>query len=68
MLEEKPRNDRQEIIAKLSMSKAFTVSQQLKQADQMSKEQAIELIKDLFVHLAYKEETYNSILKATITG
>lgn len=73
MLEDKPdnnkaHNDRQEIMAKLSMSKAFTVSQQLKQADKMNKEQAIELVKDLFVHLAYREETYNSILKSTITG
>lgn len=57
---------RTEIISKLSMSKAFTVTQQLKSADKMSREQAIDLLKDTIVSLAYHQETYASMLKSGI--
>lgn len=74
MLEDRPSefNDsnseekRKEIISKLSMSKAFTITQQIKMTDKMSREQAIELLKDTLVSLAYHQETYASILKSGV--
>lgn len=76
MLEDRPSefNDnnsdsdekRKEIISKLSMSKAFTITQQLKMTDKMSREQAIELLKDTLVSLAYHQETYSAILKSGV--
>lgn len=74
MLEDRPsefnnsnsEEKRKEIISKLSMSKAFTISQQIKMTDKMSREQAIELLKDTLVSLAYHQETYASILKSGV--
>jgi hypothetical protein len=67
MLEDNNYNDsekrRKEIISKLSMSKAFTITQQIKMADKMSREQAIDLLKDTLVSLAYHQETFISMLK-----
>lgn len=72
MLEDRPSefnnyNDseerRKEIISKLSMSKAFTITQQIKMVDKMSREQAIDLLKDTLVSLAYHQETFISMLK-----
>jgi hypothetical protein len=70
MLEDNNYNDsekrRKEIISKLSMSKAFTITQQIKMADKMSREQAIDLLKDTLVSLAYHQETFTSMLKSSV--
>jgi len=63
-----PSNDesRNQIIAKLSLHKSFMIRQQIESANLLSREQAIDLCKDLFVHLAYKDHTFASILKSTL--
>lgn len=57
---------RDEVISKLSLSKQFSIRQHLSNCDALTKEQAIDLLKDAIVQLAHKDFTFSLILKDTI--
>ena len=54
---------RNEVISKLSLSKQFSMRQHLKNCDALTKDQAIELLKDAIVQLAHKDMTFELIMK-----
>ena len=57
------KNYRDEVISKLSLSKQFSMRQHLKNCDALTKDQAIELLKDTIVQLAHKDMTFELIMK-----
>lgn len=68
-MEDKPfigEEYRKEVISKLSLSKQFQLRTQLNNCDKLSKDQAIDLLKDAIVQLAHKDFTFAAILKDTI--
>lgn len=54
---------RSKIISKLELSKQFAIRQHLSNCDKLTKEQAIEFLKDAIVQLAHKDYTYRLIMK-----
>jgi hypothetical protein len=57
---------RNEIISKLPLSKQFLVRQHLTNAESLSRDQAIEMLKESLVHIAYKDYTFLNMLKNPI--
>jgi hypothetical protein len=65
-MEFKPETNEEErnrIIALLPLSKQFNLRQLLSNADGLSKDQAIEMLKESLVHTAYKDHTFLTMLK-----
>jgi len=54
---------RSEIISKLDYNKQFSLRQRLSLTEELSRQEAIEALKDSLVHTAYKEQTYLRMLK-----
>lgn len=54
--------ERNRIISLLSLSKQFALRKYLTQVDSMSREQAIEMLKESLVHSAYKDHTFLNML------
>jgi hypothetical protein len=56
---------RNRVIPTFSLAKQFAIRTQLKNAEALKKEEAIELLKDFIVHLAQKDAVVAKIIKTT---
>lgn len=54
---------RNEVINKLSLSKQFTLRQQLSNCDALSRDQAVEFLKDCIIQLAHKDYTLAQVMR-----
>ncbi len=57
--------ERNRIISLLSLSKQFALRKYLAEVDKMSREQAIEMLKESLVHSAYKDHTFLNMLMSS---
>ena len=55
---------RRKVIGTLPMMKQFTIQQHLSNADSLSREDAIELLKDCIVQLAQKDKIFGDMIKS----
>jgi Tfp pilus assembly ATPase PilU len=60
---DKSEEQRNSIISQLSLSKQFILRQHLTTADKLSREQAIEMLKESLVSSAFQEHVFNNIIK-----
>ena len=58
---------RTKVLNQLALSKQFSIRQQLNSCDSLSRDQAVEFLKDAIVQLAYKDLTFASIMKSEWT-
>lgn len=63
MLGEEHRN---KVIASLPLMKQFTIRQQIKNADALTREQAIEMLKEAIVHIAQKDAVFLELMKSSM--
>lgn len=55
---------RNKVINTLPLMKQFTIRQHLKNADSLSREQAIEFLKEAIVQLAHKDKIFAEMMKS----
>jgi hypothetical protein len=63
---ESNESSRNNIISQLSLSKQFVLRQHLTATDKLSREQAIEMLKECLVHSAFQEHVFANLLKSPI--
>ena len=57
------KEHRDRVISTLPLSKQFYIRQRLSDCDGLTKDQAIELLKECIVQSAQKDEIYNKLIK-----
>lgn len=60
------KEHRDKVIASLPLMKQFTIRQQLKNTESLSKDQAIELLKETIVQLAHKDSVFAELMKSSM--
>lgn len=57
---------RNKVIATLPLMKQFTIRQQMSNADSLSREQAIEMLKEFIVQSAQKDAVFAELMKGSM--